>query len=575
MTAPTRPHRLTIQQFHDIAAGRGDAEALDGLWRAQLSKRLLLLREVRFRTDLAGPPHRPVWSLLDEAMSARPDAVREVLARPFVDAWACRVLRRDGRADGGDAAYLAGLALAAGIAAGVPFEQPLPDGADALPLPGLGRLHAVSPGTVVRYDGEVLRVATGGPARTIRLVPGEDQPHWAAYRAVRCEAGAWTVAVELDDLDPYRSCFGLPVADRLSPDRAQRMAELLRAAVALIGRDLPDYLPTVRRCLRAVVPVDPPETGSTSASNQNAFGAVAISLPADAAELALLLVHETQHGKLGALLDLVDLTDPASDEVYHAPWRADPRPAAPLLQGVYAHAAVADFWRVRRRHLTGAAARTAEFEYAFWRSQARRAADTLLDSRALTDLGRSFVAELAAAIDGWRDGDVEPAVRATVSACAVVTDVDWRLRNHRVTAAQVADLLAAYRSGQPCPPVPPPEVVPGGVAGAAMAGSLVRRLRQRATAPTGPDDPARDPVTPSCLDGRLGADPHDAEAWALLILALAEAGRHPVARAVRERPELVREVMLALVGAEPGNAERVAASQVAAWLVAGLGTAAT
>src|SRR5687768_17700499 len=26
MTAPTRPHRLTVRQFSDIAAGRGDAE---------------------------------------------------------------------------------------------------------------------------------------------------------------------------------------------------------------------------------------------------------------------------------------------------------------------------------------------------------------------------------------------------------------------------------------------------------------------------------------------------------------------------------------------------------------------
>ena len=43
--------------------------------------------------------------------------------------------------------------------------------------------------------------------------------------------------------------------------------------------------------------------------------------------LALLLMHEFQHVKLGAVLDLYDLFDPDDKRLYHAPWRKDPRAA--------------------------------------------------------------------------------------------------------------------------------------------------------------------------------------------------------------------------------------------------------
>lgn len=68
------------------------------------------------------------------------------------------------------------------------------------------------------------------------------------------------------------------------------------------------------------------------------------------------LMHEFQHVKLGAVLVLLDLYDPADSGQYHAPRRKDPRSLEGLLQGcrgAYAHIAVTDFWRVRRSYLTG------------------------------------------------------------------------------------------------------------------------------------------------------------------------------------------------------------------------------
>ena len=65
----------------------------------------------------------------------------------------------------------------------------------------------------------------------------------------------------------------------------------------------------------------------------------------------MTLVHEFQHSKLSAMLDLVPLTDPDDHGRYFAPWRVDPRPLAGLLQGVYAFVG-------RRRHVACPAGRS-------------------------------------------------------------------------------------------------------------------------------------------------------------------------------------------------------------------------
>jgi HEXXH motif-containing protein len=573
---PPKQHRLTREQFDALAAGYGDAETLGALARAQVTKRLLLLREVRLRTRLGADP---AWSVLDAAMARRPEAARQVLSRPFVDEWACRLLRPGGAGTAADSAYLSGIAAAAAVAAEAPFELPPPAGPTLL-LPGLGRLALPRRRGVLRFDGAVLTVAgTAVATRPAALRPGPDREPpsaddpWHAYRTIRWGGTAEPLDIEVDDLDDLRTCFGLPPADRLGGPAARRLGTLVSAALTLVHEQAPAYAPTVRRCLRSIVPLARPAEGSASASNQHTFGAVAVSPPADAAELALLLVHETQHAKLAALLDLVDLVDPSRAGTFHAPWRADPRPAGALLQGTYAHAAVADFWRLRRRHVTGAAARTAEFEYAYWRAQAGRAADTLARSDALTPRGRDFVDRLADAIASWRD-DVPGEIRMTVSACTTVTDVEWRLRNHRTRPADLAAAVAAYRAGAACPVTPASDVVPVAER-SAMSGSLVRKLRQRVIERT---EAAPGDVMPSVadLDQRLAARPEDAAGWAMLAVALGEAGSDRAARTVAERPEAVRDVLAAVVAeadADSGRTPVATPSAVAEWLVDALAPA--
>jgi uncharacterized protein len=113
-------------------------------------------------------------------------------------------------------------------------------------------------------------------------------------------------------------------------------------------------------------------------------------------------VHEFQHVKLGALLDITELFDPSDTEARHyAPWRPDPRPLEGLMQGTYAHIAVVEFWRGRRLQLTGAAREAAETQFARWRMDTAEAVLQLQKSGSLTPLGARLAEAMGRTLDPW------------------------------------------------------------------------------------------------------------------------------------------------------------------------------
>jgi uncharacterized protein len=140
-----------------------------------------------------------------------------------------------------------------------------------------------------------------------------------------------------------------------------------------------------------------PDGHAASGTARQAFGALGMALPAQAEVLALLLIHEFQHVKLGAVLDLFDLYDTSDTKLYYAPWREDPRPLEGLLQGVYAHVAVVDYWRrALERGDTGAAV-----HFARWRAQTWEAIGQLETSGSLTEPGVELAHRLKATMAPW------------------------------------------------------------------------------------------------------------------------------------------------------------------------------
>jgi HEXXH motif-containing protein len=166
-----------------------------------------------------------------------------------------------------------------------------------------------------------------------------------------------------------------------------------------------------------LVPLRPAGPAQASATPSDAFGAVAMSLPPDPRTAALTFAHEAQHAKLAVLADLFPLVDNgAEDRRFYAPWRPDPRPPSALLQGIYAHLAVAGFWRGQR--LVERGRQDADVEFDRWRTVTRDVTVTLLDSGVLTPIGTRFVAGILGVLEGWRSDPVPQAARAAARRLA-------------------------------------------------------------------------------------------------------------------------------------------------------------
>ncbi|MBO1419069.1 FxsB family cyclophane-forming radical SAM/SPASM peptide maturase [Streptomyces sp. FH025] len=382
------PTALTPAQVEELARGYGGADTVSALAESQLALTRAMLAAA---WDASGQGRAEAWSLLSALDVGAPAAVDAVLAHPYARAWAARRLAGDLSVGLGP---LAALAAAAAVRAGRGDAVAVPVRGGWLHLPTLGRIAVPDGEAVVTglADGFEVR-ASGGSVFT-----AYDQP----LRRVRL-AGGWTVALE--DLDPLRDSHDHPVADRLSESELLGWTGALREAWELLGRDLPGYAEGIRAGLGTVTPLRPGPAGrDVSSAARQAFGAVGIARPATAPTLALLLAHEFQHVKLGAVLDLFDLYDRADERLYFAPWRPDPRPLEGLLQGTYAHLAVTEYWGTRTAAydgLPGEAADRARAQFTLWRRYTAEAVERLVESGALTGVGVRFVEGMRESLAPW------------------------------------------------------------------------------------------------------------------------------------------------------------------------------
>jgi hypothetical protein len=308
-----------------------------------------------------------------------------------------------------------------------------------------------------------------------------------------------------------------------------------------------------------------------TATSVDAFGAMALSVPADAMALAVGLVHEFQHAKLGALMDLVTLHE-NDDRRYYAPWRDDPRPLGGLLHGAYAFLGVTDFWRVRRHH-DDEHRGYAEFEFARWRERVSRVIDVLAGSGRLTDDGMTFLAGMRTTVDGWWDEPVSTEAASLARQAADDHRLSWRVRNLRCDPAPVRTLADAWLAGAATAPA---VTVPVHTHASPRVFRRPARLHLIAMRVTGSDADAPTGAVPEASDADLAyaagdlaeaatryrdliaADPEHAEHWAGLALSLHD-DPGPAGEALRAAPEVVA----AVYGAAGDRPDPVA---LAAWL---------
>ncbi len=434
-------HAISDDALAELAAGMGGADAIGQLTQAQRSLRRGLIAAV-YEAGLASPrvpasarqQLRAAWRVLAMADGERPEALDTVLGHPYLRVWAVHCLKRLGPAgqpsEEGERLLAADLGHLGAIAAAVAIRGqararltvPVIDG--AVHLPGLGRL-AVGPASsgpggeaqaALEVDADWIRVRLGAHGWRLPrplLLAGEACPaepctsdgtlaaagtgRPAAWEPLRVLA-APGIRVALEDSDPYRDCHQWPAAPRLSDEEFARWQRGFTLAWQEINAHHPAYAPALAAGLAALMPMAPAPAGSeVSAAARQGFGAIGAALPDSPVTLALLLMHEFQHVKLGAVLDLYDLFDPADKRLYHAPWRKDPRPLEGLLQGTYAHLTVSEFWRVRAGLGEDDQADAAQ-RYEHWHAHTAAAIETLAESGSLTSLGMYFARQMRVAI---------------------------------------------------------------------------------------------------------------------------------------------------------------------------------
>jgi len=561
-----------MTQFESLASGYGNSDALRLLSAGQASRRrLLVLAVVQAARDAGLSSEANVndaLTIMAAAERAAPASVGHVLDHPQVATWAARWLRRFRTAERdrsgltAELGYLAALSVAAAAAAGIGFEIDLPTGGNTIFLPTLGTA-LITGGRRITIRGVAGAITIGDRTGSIALTasPGEGPDRWLPTRTVSADEDSQGLRLTIEDGDPYRDGYRLPPAERLADADLARFAALLADAWSWIVRHVPAHALSIRAILRSVVPLRPTVCGRTkhfSATSRWAFGSIAMSMPVDAETLALALVHEVQHAKLGALLDLVDLYRDDNRTRYRAPWRLDPRPLEALMQGTYAHLGVTDFWRARG-HDDSPRTRLVQLEFAYWRRQVGEAIGTLRSSGALVPAGEHFVACMARTLRAWDREFTEPGVIATASDITEAAAIVWRLRNLRPEPDEVTELVLAWLRGAACPPLPVARLAGPMAPAAAVTSSprLAEWIRHMVTAPTLPPADESSIGDRHFLAGEYAAavasyseqirrEPASEQAWSCLALALGRDGRSRAAEALTARPELVRGMYLGL-----------------------------
>ncbi|MEV7384746.1 HEXXH motif-containing putative peptide modification protein [Streptomyces sp. NPDC091215] len=603
-------HRMSPESLRGIAAGGASEADLRLLCAAQRSQLLLVLRalldhvdEVAPRTRHPGgvPSGQIAWGVLCAAQDRSPDAVESVLADPTVTAWALRLLRRLGgfvtapvsaAPLWADLGQFHALAAAAALRAGAPCVLRVPAHRGMIWLPGTGMAGPVARRRWSEAEIRVERdgaVASGELAdvRLPRLLACA-APGWRPLRMLRrLEPGGAGTGPWLDTVSPYRDFARYPRSpERWGDERLQVWEARLAGAYALLDRECPAEAAALRTLVRALVPRSFRGTEGglvASASSLDAFGAVTLSLPSDETQTAAVLVHETRHQQLNALLSLVRLVrvreeggaedgggEPKERRLYYAPWRSDPRPVGGVLHGVFAFAGVGRFWHAHRGHATGTEARRADFEFAVLREQLQEAVTALLPDDDLTEPGRLFVGEIADLVATWQDEEVAAGPAALARHYCALRRAVWRARHLEIPAPVANRLAEAWLAGADASALPPSELRPrpdlirldtfGPLARIRLSAPDTfdrRRLREdRSGEPAlraGYAAVAGDAERAAAAYAEWTAqDPSDPEAWIGAALAQPGPARGTGAALLLDRPETVAGVRRAVTAAGGG-----------------------
>lgn len=381
-----RYHQLTGGQIQALADGTGDVSAIKELTDSRVSLHLLMFRHVVESWSAAPAERDTAVAALAQAQAEDAGAFAELFGDPMVGAWLTRTCR--GTPPKGDLLQLGALAAAAALRCGGDCRVTgwMTDGGIVLPTMGT----VIPTGPTGPTDGPVTIEVTRG---TLARVAFATELTWLPMRRLK----APDFSVRLEDQSPYRDGYHAPPSERLTVAEADRWQDTFAEAWELIDRYLPERAAEIAVGLRAIVPlVDLGDGSSRSGTGRESVGALGTTKPRSAVDFAVTIVHEFEHSKLSAVIDVSALYHPDGSELHHAPWRKDPRPTSGLIQGVGAFLRVAQVWQ--RFTAIPDLAELAEAEFMMVRDQVKVGYEALDASHELTAAGRRYVAAMRPAL---------------------------------------------------------------------------------------------------------------------------------------------------------------------------------
>lgn len=466
MTQPDELPAFTTGQIEEVLADPLGSTTADTLLATWATRHLVLLRAT-LEAASERCPHETrqaglveAATILGELDATHHATVVETVRAPWVGLWATRCLRRlaDESDDGSDMAldlaYLGAVALAVAITADESVELTVPCRGGRVVVPGHGTLEGMG------GDDRLIAVVTShdGQVSTVGQVDGELvslQPRNSFRLQTSPAAGARPTApvLLLDDFDTWRAASDFPVTRRLSESQAASWRQVIADGWRTLTMRHPEAALLVASMVRVVVPlVDPDTDHASSATSEDALGAVYCTLPRDARSLAATLIHEAQHTHLYLIQALTRLLGD-DGRLFYSPYRADPRPLGGVLHGVFAGVALARFWH--REIVAGDISYSPALEFERAWQQAESALDVLRASDSLTRHGHLVTDHLEHLLERLRTD--RSSDTAQVVARLTVEDhaITWRLRHLAPSASTVDDLVATLRHGyspvHPCP----------------------------------------------------------------------------------------------------------------------------
>ncbi|MET8328953.1 radical SAM/SPASM protein FxsB, inactivated metallohydrolase extension form [Streptomyces sp. NPDC005181] len=296
----------------------------------------------RLHADLdgrGGERWAEAWELVQalEGTEAGAAGLDGVLAHPYTRTWLLDALdavyaERPG-ADRAAPLRLSSSVAAATVRAGLERDVPVAYRDGSIYLPALGEVRIGGPGehgnVLVRATGDGFLIRREGHAAERRIVRNSaEEPGWLPVRRV---GGDGAPGFLLDDLDPYRDCFGTPVAPRLGQSEADAWSARLAGAWERLMAVVPDQADEMARSLIVLTPL----TTGHPVVGRHGYGALGIRVDADGGEPALGLLRGFRRAKLRALVDVTDLyaSDGAWD--HRTPWQEKSVPFSRLLSSTY------------------------------------------------------------------------------------------------------------------------------------------------------------------------------------------------------------------------------------------------